>query len=99
MTTTIVNLHKEVYDVYIGREALGPFKDGTFGNPIRVSPGTNRDKVLKRYRQYFLRRIYVDHVFRRKVLALKGKRLGCFCKPKDCHGDIIVEWLNRKETK
>ncbi|MCG6418638.1 DUF4326 domain-containing protein [Vibrio fluvialis] len=23
-----------------------------------------------------------------------GKRLGCFCKPDDCHGDIIAEFLN-----
>lgn len=24
---------------------------------------------------------------------LKGKRLGCFCKPLSCHGDIIVSIL------
>jgi hypothetical protein len=23
------------------------------------------------------------------VLALRGKRLGCLCKPAPCHGDII----------
>jgi hypothetical protein len=29
------------------------------------------------------------------LLDLDGKTLGCFCKPKGCHGDIIkdaVEW-------
>ena len=25
---------------------------------------------------------------------LKGKTLGCFCKPKSCHGDILVELVN-----
>jgi len=25
---------------------------------------------------------------------LKGKRLGCFCKPKLCHGDVLVELIN-----
>ena len=25
---------------------------------------------------------------------LKGKTLGCFCKPKICHGDILVELVN-----
>ena len=22
---------------------------------------------------------------------LKGKRLGCYCKPAACHGDVLVE--------
>ena len=28
------------------------------------------------------------------VVKLKGKTLGCFCKPYPCHGDIIAEYLN-----
>ena len=24
---------------------------------------------------------------------LKGKVLGCYCKPEACHGDIIVDFL------
>ncbi len=28
------------------------------------------------------------------VLALKGKTLGCHCKPAACHGDVIAEYLN-----
>jgi hypothetical protein len=34
-----------------------------------------------------------DRQFFTRVLDLYGKRLGCFCKPKPCHGDVIVEWL------
>lgn len=26
---------------------------------------------------------------------LIGKRLGCFCKPHACHGDIIANYLNK----
>jgi hypothetical protein len=26
---------------------------------------------------------------------LKGKVLGCFCKPKECHGDILVELVEK----
>lgn len=32
---------------------------------------------------------------------LDGKRLGCFCKPKSCHGDVIVsavEFIKRKHA-
>ena len=27
---------------------------------------------------------------------LKGQVLGCFCKPKACHLDIVVDWLNEQ---
>jgi hypothetical protein len=30
------------------------------------------------------------------LLELKGKRLGCLCKPKMCRGDVIAEWLDRE---
>jgi hypothetical protein len=32
------------------------------------------------------------------LLELDGKRLGCFCKPKLCHGDIIVAAVNWAKT-
>ena len=25
---------------------------------------------------------------------LKGKTLGCWCKPNNCHGDILIELAN-----
>lgn len=27
---------------------------------------------------------------------LKGKELGCWCKPNRCHGDILIKLLNEK---
>lgn len=89
--TKIVNLHKDSYDVYIGRAGKG--KEGYFGNPIRLEGGT-RKEVLKRYKEYFYQRLENDAEFKQRVLELKGKTLGCFCKPKSCHGDTIVEYLN-----
>jgi hypothetical protein len=26
---------------------------------------------------------------------LKGKKLGCFCKPKRCHGDFLAREANK----
>jgi hypothetical protein len=34
-----------------------------------------------------------DPEFRESILALRGRRLVCFCKPLPCHGDIIVEYI------
>jgi hypothetical protein len=84
--TRAVNMRDEAYDVYIGRPREG--LEGPFGNPFRAGP------ALKRFREYFLDRVERDTDFRTQVLALRGKRLGCYCKPKPCHGDIIAEWID-----
>lgn len=86
--TTVHNKYKEKYDVYIGRPTI-------FGNPYEIGKDGNREDVVNKYRKYFTERIQTDMSFRRQVLTLRGKRLGCFCKPKECHGDVICEYLNR----
>jgi hypothetical protein len=43
---------------------------------------------------YFKSRLRTDAVFRNRILVLKGKTLGCFCKPNPCHGDVIAEYLD-----
>jgi hypothetical protein len=97
MRTVVVNIHKEPFDVYIGRVGRG--QDGYFGNPFRIGHGISREDAVKRFQRYFADRIEKDSEFRRRILALKGRRLGCFCKPKACHGDVIADWLNKMEQK
>ena len=87
--TTVVNLRDEPYDVYIGRHGQG--QDGYFGNPFKTG---ERHWMIARFTDYFLRRVGKDAEFRRRVLALAGKRLGCFCKPLPCHGDVIASWVD-----
>jgi len=94
---TVVNIRREKCDVYIGRAGRG--EDGYFGNPFRLKAEESRGATIERYREWFERRIEEDAEFRRRVLELKGKRLGCFCKPHACHGDVIVEWLERQKVK
>jgi hypothetical protein len=95
--TVVVNIQKEAFDVYIGRAGRG--QDGYFGNPFRIGDGISRDDAVKRFKGYFADRIEKDSEFKRRILALKGKRLGCFCKPSACHGDVIADWLNKMEPK
>jgi hypothetical protein len=91
--TRAVNLRREAYDVYIGRAGHG--LDGYFGNPysVREYPKTALDLFVA----YFRTRVAMDAAFRQRVLALRGKRLGCFCKPGPCHGDVIAEWVEANE--
>lgn len=95
--TRVVNIRQEAYDVYIGRTGRG--MDGYFGNPFRLSTGMPRGATLQKYREYFYRRIQTDPEFKQRVDALRGKTLGCFCKPNPCHGDIIKEYLDSLSNK
>lgn len=90
---TVVNLRRDGYDVYIGRAGHG--KNGYFGNPFLVGRDGDRVEVLEKYKEYFYFKIRTDREFVKRLLKLKGKRLGCFCKPALCHGDIIAKWVNK----
>lgn len=95
MNTRVVNLRHEHYDVYIGRAGHG--QHGYFGNPFFLASNASdneRDACLAKFEQYFIERLRTDVTFKRRVQELQGKKLGCFCKPRRCHGDIIAEYLN-----
>jgi hypothetical protein len=92
MNTEVVNIRYENYDVYIGRKGRG--QDGYFGNPFVLQAGDLRGSSLEKYKDYFYERLETDTKFRGRIHELKGKTLGCFCKPYPCHGDIIAEYLN-----
>jgi hypothetical protein len=93
----VVNLYKEPYDIYIGRAGRG--QSGYFGNPIpknKRCPSCDTiheggGSTLECYKKYLNQRIEKDEEFKKNVKNLKGKTLGCFCKPKPCHGDILAE--------
>jgi hypothetical protein len=90
--TQVVNIRRDGYDVYIGRAGKG--HDGYFGNPFRLGMNETRGATLEKYREYFYNRLRSDPEFKERIESLKGKTLGCFCKPNPCHGDIIKEYLD-----
>ena len=95
--TTVVNLNHEPYDVYIGRPGRGKTEaEGVFGNPYHEQ---GREQNLRLFRIYFYKRLAEDKGFAKKVEKLRGKKLGCFCKPKDCHGDIIADYVNNQQKQ
>lgn len=89
--TTIVNKYREPFDVFIGRPTI-------YGNPYRIGPDGDRAEVIRKYKDYFYHRLETDPAFKRAVLKLKGRTLGCYCKPQPCHGDVIVQYLNNLLT-
>lgn len=88
--TTVVNIHHdEPYDIYIGRAGRG--QDGYFGSPC---VGGSRSTNIRAFKAYFEARLKRDPEYKARVLALRGKRLGCHCAPMICHGDIIAAWVD-----
>ncbi|MCP3985360.1 MAG: DUF4326 domain-containing protein [bacterium] len=110
--THIVNLATEDYDVYIGRrsvprahmlsEGLRTGEDGWLGNPHPIgrcelcAEDHTRDECIEAFRADFHIKLADDAAFRRAVLDLRGKRLGCYCKPKPCHGDVIRDYIESR---
>jgi len=85
MKTQVVNIHKEPYDIYIGRPSI-------YGNPFIIGKDGTKKEIIAKFRNYF----YNNPNLQEQVFLLKGKRLGCYCKPNECHGDVYVEFLNSK---
>lgn len=79
--TTVVNINYEEYDVYIGRGSL-------FGNPFYLKHDTEKERIncIEKYKKYYHVKKLYNHIH-----ILVGKRLGCYCKPKLCHGDFLVQ--------
>jgi len=93
--TKVVHCRKEPYDVYIGRPSIwgNPFthlKDGKNKASIVVE---NREEAIQKYKEW----IVTQPVLLEKLKFLKGKTLGCWCKPQSCHGDVLVELIEALE--
>lgn len=87
--TTVVNIKNEPCDVYCGRGS-------PYGNYYQIGVHGTRNEVIELFRIDFYKKLQFPS-FRVKIKSLHGKRLGCWCKPLDCHCDIIADYLNRCE--
>lgn len=85
--TRVVNVHRTSCDEAITRPSV-------FGNPFVLGKDGDRLQVLEKFSIYFFSRLRTDPKFRASVEQLRGKTLGCVCKPQQCHGDVIAAFLN-----
>lgn len=87
MITTIVNKKLHHFDIYIGRGSK-------WGNPFSHIPGKGiycktRNEAIQKYEEY----IRNKPELLQDLHELKGKTLGCFCKPLSCHGDVLIKLI------
>ena len=89
MKTKVVNCRTSGYDVYIGR----PSK---WGNPFVIGKDGSREEVIQKYEKWIMSD--ENATLRTQIKKeLKGKVLGCWCKPKACHGDILARIVDEDE--
>jgi len=78
--------------VYIGRN-MTFYVPGSVAskwkNPYKASLG--QDECLRLYREHILTSGLIND-----IEELRGKQMGCWCKPESCHGDVLVELLEGK---
>ena len=86
MKTRVVNVHKEPCDICIMRPSI-------YGNPFIIGRDGTREEVIAKFRIYFRKRIHNDMIYLTAIGELRGKKIGCCCAPKLCHGDIYVEFF------
>lgn len=86
--TTVVHCNNDECDVYIGRPSI-------WGNPFSEKDGDSRAEVIRKYKDWLLNDPEAEDV-RQLLPTLEGKVLGCWCKPKACHGDVLAELADNK---
>jgi len=93
MSTKVVHCKKDKYDVYVGR----PSKWGNLFTHIKDRNTKaefvvdTRKEAIERYREWIL----TQPQLLKDLPELKDKVLSCWCKPKPCHADILVELVNK----
>lgn len=87
--TQVVHVNRAPFDVYIGRKTAQHAKS-IFANPYKVGRDGTRSECIAKFKE----ELDNDPELQKAAQALKGKTLGCWCKPQDCHGDVLVEFLD-----
>lgn len=92
--TVVVNRRREGFDVYIGRPSI-------WGNPYSHRAGTKalyRVGTVREAIEAYERWIHTQPQLLSLLPTLRGKALGCWCKPGPCHGDVLVKLVEELES-
>lgn len=94
--TRVINIKKELQFQGVrsapGYEYIG--RGSYWGNPYSMyEDGEDREEIIRKFKYDFERDLFPNKS-KQEVYKLAGKRLGCFCKPDACHGDVLADYLN-----
>ena len=102
---------EEPNNVYIGRAGIVFIKNeegvqerfpkvsSVFANPFKIDKKLDKSKarneVIQKYKIYITERLEKEPELVKQLKSLKGKNLGCWCHPEPCHGDVLLELIDK----
>lgn len=93
-------------DYYIGRGSVlgNPYTSKDVNNSMAIYQSTSREASIESYRDYLKDKIDSNDIpimnminMMLETLKTSDINLVCYCKPKDCHGDVIKTYLVSKQ--
>lgn len=90
--TVVVHCKKENYDIYIGKPAKWSNPFSTSIHTREIYKVNSNEEAIEKYREWIT--IGDGKHLLNDLHELNGKTLGCWCKPLNCHGDVLSE-LNK----
>jgi hypothetical protein len=72
-----------------------PIQSSKFANPYKIGKDGSREEVIAKYKKYITEKLENDDLLISELLSLKGKNLGCWCYPEMCHGNILLELIDK----
>ena len=85
---------------YIGRKGVVfinkkrfPYEPSIFANPYKIGKDGTREETIQKYKQYIVDKLNNNKKLVSELLSLKGKKLGCWCYPELCHGNILLDLI------
>lgn len=91
----VVHCQKQKYDVYIGRaNSYCGLLQSKWANPFVIGKDGTRKEVIAKYKEYILG----NPELMNSLHELEGKTLGCWCHPFACHGDVLIELVNKNKS-
>lgn len=94
-TGKVVHCMREPFDIYIGRRHQRFPCGSEWGNPYVIGRHGNRSEVLAKYRAW----VPTQPHLMAALPQLFRQRLGCWCKPHACHGDVLLELAEQHMRK
>jgi hypothetical protein len=97
MAGRVINLkdkHRPAFDVYIGRRqwcGKELFETSPWANPFSVKRW-GREGAINRYEE----KLRGKPELLTRLPELEGKILACWCKPKACHGDVLLRLIEER---
>lgn len=95
----VVHCKKSDYDLYIGRPAKwgNPFTHIKDDKTLAKYIVETREDAIEAYSQWITKGegMYLLN----DLHELKNKVLGCWCYPKPCHGDVLIELITHSDSQ